>query len=105
MASAKELLQENLRRVIEKYGPDSRSARDLRTQLASLETIRGPSELAVLNSENSERYHGAVVKKSRSAESSLPDLQNLPVDPAEALRRHLFEEPQSPASTTEKPQD
>lgn len=100
MASMKELLRQDLERAIAQHGPDSRSARDLRTQLTSLEKIRTPSELGVLNSSSNERYHGATVASLPSAVPT--DLQNLPVDPASAVMTQLEEE-LSPESTTEKP--
>lgn len=46
----KELLQQDLQRAIAKHGEDSPSVKALRTQLASMESIRGRSELAALNS-------------------------------------------------------
>ena len=83
MASMKELLQQDLQKAIAEYGPDSRSAKDLRTQLASLEKIRTPSELGVLNSSASEKYHGATLSKAPSdGGTATPDLQNLSEDPA-----------------------
>ena len=83
MASMKELLQQDLQKAIAEYGPDSRSAKDLRTQLASLEKIRTPSELAVLNSSANEQYHGATLNRAPSdAATAQADLQNLSEDPA-----------------------
>ncbi len=83
MASMKELLQQDLQRAIAKHGEDSPSVKALRTQLASLEKIRTPSELGALNSSASEKYHGATLSKAPSdGGTATPDLQNLSEDPA-----------------------
>lgn len=62
--SQKELLEEQLARAVQERGPDCASAKHLRAQLASLGTVRHPSQLAALNSES---YHGGVLKKQDSA--------------------------------------
>lgn len=65
--SQKELLEEDLAKSIKEFGPGSGSAKHLRAQLASLGTVRHPSQLAVSSSEGSDKYHGAVLKKDDSA--------------------------------------
>lgn len=83
MASIKEILEQDLAKSIAEFGPDSVSAKALRTQLASLEKIRTPSELAVLNSSANEQHHGATLSKAPSdGGTATPDLQNLSEDPA-----------------------
>lgn len=53
-------LEESLARALEKYGPDSASAKHLKAQIASLGTVRHPSQLVALNSDS---YHGGVLRK------------------------------------------
>ena len=101
MASIKEILEQDLAKSIAEFGPDSVSAKALQTQLASLEKIRTPSELAVLNSSANEQYHGATLNRVPSDAATVPkDLQNLPVDPALAPMQLTDE--LSQASTTAK---
>ena len=76
MATIRELLEQRLARVSERHGPDSESAKDLKAQIASLGTVRHPSQLAVLNSKKSDSYHGAVLD-SAPADPMLPAMDGL----------------------------
>lgn len=73
MATIRELLEERLARVSERHGPDSESAKDLKAQIASLGTVRHPSQLAALNSEKNDSYHGAVLNKEPSSAQTDPE--------------------------------
>ena len=73
MATIRELLEQRLARVSERHGPDSESAMDLKAQIASLGTVRHPSQLAVLNSKKSDSYHGAVLDSAPTAPSEHPE--------------------------------
>jgi hypothetical protein len=42
----------------------------LKAQIASLGTVRHPSQLAALNSSQNEQYHGAVLSKPESSATS-----------------------------------
>lgn len=57
----------------ERHGPDSESAKDLKAQIASLGTVRHPSQLAALNSEKNDSYHGAVLNKEPSSAQTDPE--------------------------------
>lgn len=75
MATMKELLEEEIAEVIAEDGPDSPLVKHLQTQLASLGTIRGPSELAVLNPSKEQSVSQSIAEKSRliSARSNAAD--------------------------------
>ena len=67
MATIRELLEARLARVAERHGPDNESAKDLKAQIASLGTVRHPSQLAALSSKKNDKYHGAVLNKEPSS--------------------------------------
>ena len=73
MATIRELLEARLARVAERHGPDSESVKDLKAQIASLGTVRHPSQLAALNSKKSDKYHGAVLDSATAAPSKHPE--------------------------------
>ena len=73
MATIRELLQEKLDRAIKEHGPDDQLAKALKAQIASLGTVRHPSQLAVLNSKKSDSYHGAVLDSAPPAPSKHPE--------------------------------
>lgn len=77
MPTQKEYLEKSLAHALEKFGPDSASAKHLRTQLASLGSIRGPSELAALNSSENDKYHGTErIDAKRTEEEMSMKAQN-----------------------------
>lgn len=77
MPTQKEYLEEDLAESIKEFGPDSASAKHLRTQLTSLGTIRGPSELAALNSSENDKYHGTErIDAKRTEEEMSVKAQN-----------------------------
>lgn len=50
MATQREYLEQDLAKSIKEFGPDSASVKHLKAQIASLGTVRHPSQLAALNS-------------------------------------------------------
>ena len=69
MATIRELLQEKLDRAIKEHGPDDQLAKALKAQIASLGTVRHPSQLAALNSSKNDKYHGAILEKGKSSQA------------------------------------
>ena len=57
----KDWLEKLLAKEIEETGPDSKSVKALKAQIASLGTVRHPSQLAALNSSKNDEYHGSVL--------------------------------------------
>lgn len=57
----KDLLESDLAKEIKEHGQDSPLVRHLKNQIASLGTVRHPSQLAALNSSKSDEYHGSVL--------------------------------------------
>ena len=75
MATQKEILEQDLAEELEEAGPDSPLAKHLKAQIASLGTVRHPSQLAALNSSKSDKFHGAALRKPQS---EAPDDPMLP---------------------------
>ena len=69
MATQREYLEQDLAKSIKEFGPDSASAKHLKAQIASLGTVRHPSQLAALNSSKSDKYHGAILEKGKSSQA------------------------------------
>ena len=69
----KELLEEQVDRLIKEHGPDDPLAKAYQAQIASLGTVRHPSQLAVLNSKKRESFHGAVLDSAPTAPSEHPE--------------------------------
>ena len=67
MATQREYLEQDLAKSIKEFGPDSASVKHLKAQIASLGTVRHPSQLAALNSLENDKYHAAIVNKRDSA--------------------------------------
>ena len=62
MATQKEILEQDLAEELAEAGPDSPLVKHLQAQIASLGTVRHPSQLAALNSPENDKYHGAAIK-------------------------------------------
>lgn len=77
MATIREMLEEDLAEELAEAGPDSPLVKHLRIQLASLGSIRGPSELAALNSSKNDRYHGAMLNKQNEAPADMDNPQQM----------------------------
>ena len=73
MAPQKEILEQDLAEEIAEAGPDSPLVKHLKAQIASLGTVRHPSQLAALNSKKSDSYHGAVLDSAPTAPSEHPE--------------------------------
>ena len=69
----KELLEEQVARLIKEHGPDDPLVKAYQAQIASLGTVRHPSQLAALNSKKSDKYHGAVLDSATAAPSKHPE--------------------------------
>ena len=69
----KELLKEQVDRLIKEHGPDDPLVKAYQAQIASLGTVRHPSQLAALNSEKNDSYHGAVLNKEPSSAQADPE--------------------------------
>ena len=65
----KELLEEQVDRLIKEHGPDDPLVKAYQAQIASLGTVRHPSQLAALNSSKSDKYHGAILEKGKSSQA------------------------------------
>ena len=79
----KDWLEKLLAKEIEETGPDSKSVKALKAQIASLGTVRHPSQLAALNSSENNEYHGSVLSHASEANS---DSMNPAVRQAESCR-------------------
>lgn len=77
----RDLLEKDLAKEIEEAGLDSPLVKHLKAQIASLGTVRHPSQLAALNSSKNDEYHGAILNKPASAE---PDPMQPVIDGMEA---------------------
>ena len=71
--SQRELLEQDLKKSIKEFGPDSASVKHLKAQIASLGTVRHPSQLAALNSSKTDKFHGAVLNKEPSSAQTDPE--------------------------------
>ncbi len=76
MASMKEMLKEDLAKSLKEFGPDSPSVKALKQQLASMETYRMPSDLAVMKSGQTDKYHGSVLKSNAPAQDPMLPARN-----------------------------
>jgi len=77
MASMKEMLKEDLAKSLKEFGPGSPSVKALKQQLASMETYRMPSDLAVMKSGQTDKYHGSVLKSNAAADPMQPAMDGI----------------------------
>lgn len=92
-------LEKRLSRAIKEYGPDSGSVKDLKAQIASLGTVRHPSQLAALNSSRNDEYHGSVLAPDSASQEQDP--MQPAADPIEAW----LKQGARPLNTDEPPKD
>ena len=79
MPTQREYLEQDLAKSLKEFGPDSASVKHLKAQIASLGTVRHPSQLAALNSSENDKYHGATLQSRDSApqDPMLPAMNGL----------------------------
>lgn len=99
MPTQLEYLEESLAESLKEFGPDSASVKHLKAQIASLGTVRHPSQLAALNSPENDKYHGAAIKARDSApqDPMLPAMNGME-DALRAMRKNY-------QATEPQPQD
>lgn len=104
MASAKEILEAKLDRAVKEHGPDDPLAQALRAQLTSMGTVRHPSQLAAINSERTDKFHGATLQSEAPSDPMLPAMDGMEAAMLEQAKKFgATEQPPQVPSPSEAP--